>query len=125
MQRLGFDACCLFQVDVITLHQRAERTLTHVFMMMAAHQVIQHAFTQGAFAVIHALEFEGVEDGFQNRQACGENGATVGLDAIEVDLFHVTHFEQLALEPGQPFGVDLACAVTIGLERQADSTNGT
>ena len=38
--------------------------LTHVFVVMAAQQVIEHAFAQGAVTVIHALQFKGIEDRF-------------------------------------------------------------
>ncbi|KPY43871.1 Uncharacterized protein ALO56_05266 [Pseudomonas viridiflava] len=124
MQCLGFDASGLFHIDVVALHQRRQRTFAHVFVMMATHQVIQHTFTQRTFAVVHALEFEGVENRFQNRQTRRENRAAVGFDAVEVDLLDVAQFEQFALEPGQAFGVDLACAIAIGLERHADRANG-
>ncbi|KPX74892.1 Uncharacterized protein ALO84_05685 [Pseudomonas syringae pv. maculicola] len=124
MQRLGFDACGLFQIDVITLHQRAEGALTHVFVVMTAHQVVQHAFTQGTFAVIHALEFQRIEDRFQNRQTGRENRTAVGFDAVEVDFLDVAHLEQLAFKPRQPFGIDLACAIAVGFQRQADGANG-
>ena len=63
-QRLAFNPCRLFAIDVVTVHQRAEGALTHVFVVMAAQQVIEHAFAQGAVTVIHALQFKGIEDRF-------------------------------------------------------------
>ncbi|RMQ45641.1 hypothetical protein ALQ04_05436 [Pseudomonas cichorii] len=124
MQRLALNASGLFQVDMVAIHQRAERAFAHVFMVMAAQQVIQHAFTQRAFAVIHALEFEGVEDRLQNRQAGREDRAAVGLDAVKVDFLDVAQLEQLALEPRQTFGVDFARSIAVGLERLTDGPNG-
>ncbi|MNG15542.1 hypothetical protein D3C84_993800 [compost metagenome] len=56
MQGFALDPRRLFQIDVITLHQRSQGAFAHVFVMMATEQVIQHAFTQGTFAVIHALQ---------------------------------------------------------------------
>ena len=60
--------------------------------------------------MVHALQFQGIEDGFQNRQAGREDGTAVRLDAFEVDLVDVAQLEQLALDPGQALGVDLAVA---------------
>ncbi|MCY1173201.1 hypothetical protein D9M73_133550 [compost metagenome] len=44
MQRLALDPYRLFLVDVVALHQRSEGAFAHVFVMMAAQQVIEHAF---------------------------------------------------------------------------------
>jgi len=89
MQGFAFHAGRLFQIGVIALHQRAEGTLTHVLMVVTPEQVVKHAFAQGAVAVVHTLQFEGVEDRFENRQARRENRAAVGLDTIEVDFFGI------------------------------------
>jgi hypothetical protein len=105
MQGLALDPHRLFQIDVVALHQRGQGALAHVFVVMATQQVVEHAFTQRAFTMVHALQFEGVEDGFENRQAGREDGAAVRLDAFEVDLLDVAELEQFALEPGQALGV--------------------
>ena len=118
LQRLGFDPCGLLHVDVITLHQEAQRAIANVLVVMAAQQVVEHAFTQRAFGVGHAADLEGIEDRLQNRQARREYSAAVRLDAVDVDLLHVTELEQLALEPADTFGVDLTVAETTALDRQ-------
>ncbi|MNP66751.1 hypothetical protein D3C76_1624940 [compost metagenome] len=74
--------------------------------------------------MVHALQFEGVENRLEDGQARRENRPAIGLDAFEIDLVRFTELEYPALEPGQPFGVDLAGAVTTGLEGQADGPNG-
>jgi hypothetical protein len=48
----------------------------------------------------------------------------VGLDAVEVDLVDLAQLEQLALEPGQALGVDLAVAQAAGLDASADGADG-
>lgn len=110
---------------MVALHQRVQGAFAHVFVVVAAQQVEQHAFAQGAVAVVHALQFQGIEDRFENRQARREDGAAVRLDAFEVDLVDLTQLEQLALDPGQPLGVDLAIAQAACLDGGADGTNGT
>ncbi|MNP45938.1 hypothetical protein D3C76_1399030 [compost metagenome] len=45
VQGLAFDPHRLLQVDVVTLHQRGQGAFTHVFVMMATQQVIEHAFS--------------------------------------------------------------------------------
>lgn len=125
MQRLALDPCRLFQVDVVALHQRAQGALTHVFMMMTAQQVIEHAFTQRTIAMVHTLQFEGVEDGFKDRQAGREDSPAIRLDALEVDFIGITELEQLALEPRQAFGIHLTSAMAASLQGQADGADGT
>ena len=123
-QGLAFNPGCLLAVDVVAVHQRAQGALTHVFMVMTAQQVVEHAFAQCAITVVHALQFKGIEHRFKNRQPGREDGATVRLDAFKVDLVHFTQLEQFALEPGQAFGVDLAIAMPAGLEGQANGPDG-
>ncbi|MNZ76802.1 hypothetical protein D3C78_953200 [compost metagenome] len=108
VEGFALDPGSLALVDVITLHQRAQGAFAHVFMVMATEQVIKHAFAQGAVAVIHALQFEGVENRFHDCQACREDRPTVWFDAVEVDLVGLAQLEQLAFEPSQTFGIDLA-----------------
>ncbi|MCY1175509.1 hypothetical protein D9M71_225530 [compost metagenome] len=115
MQRLALNPGGLAKVNVITLHQRVEGALTYVLVVVAAQQVIQHAFTQGAFAMVHALQFQCVENRLHDRKASRENGTAVGFDALEVDFLDFAQLEQLALEPGQAFGIDLATALVAGL----------
>ncbi|RMO08338.1 hypothetical protein ALQ47_05272 [Pseudomonas cichorii] len=124
MQRLALHASSLFQIDVVAVHQRAEGALTHVFVVMAAQQVIQHAFAKCAFAMVHALEFQSIEDRFQNRQTGGEDRTAVGFDAVKVDFLDIAQLEQLALEPRQTLGVDFARAIAVGLECHAYCPNG-
>ncbi|MCY1355898.1 hypothetical protein D9M69_423360 [compost metagenome] len=93
-------------------------------MVVAAQQVVEHAFAQGTLGMGHAREIEGLEDGFGNRQAGRENRAAIRLDAVQVDLVHIAQLEQLAFEPGQAFRVDLAVAQARGLDRQAYGADG-
>src|SRR3990167_7612774 len=72
----------------------------------------------------HALDIAGIEDGFENRQASGENTAAIRLDTVEVEFFSLTDLEYFAFQPGQPFGIDLAAAETGGLNGQADGLDG-
>ncbi|MNP43860.1 hypothetical protein D3C76_1377040 [compost metagenome] len=110
VQGFALDPGRLALIDVITLHQRVQGALTHVFMMMTAEQVVEHAFAQGAFAVVHALQFQRIENRFHDRQAGREDRPAVRFDAIEVDLVGFAQFEQLAFEPGQALGIDFAAA---------------
>ncbi|MCY1439837.1 hypothetical protein D9M71_560890 [compost metagenome] len=109
---------------MIALHQRVQGAFAHVFVVVAAKQIEQHTFAQGAVAVVHAVQFKGIEDRFENRQARREDSAAVWLDAVEVDLVDLAQLEQLAFDPGQAFGVDLAIAQATGLDGSADGANG-
>ena len=123
LQRLGFDPCGLLHVDVITLHQEAQRAIANVLVVMAAQRVVEHAFTQRAFGVGHAADLEGIEDRLQNRQARREYSAAVRLTP-SMSIFSTSPSEQLALEPADTFGVDLTGAETTALDRQPDGANG-
>lgn len=74
--------------------------------------------------MVHAVQFKGIEDRFENRQARREDSAAVWFDAVEVDLVDFAQLEQLAFDPGQAFGVDLAIAQAAGLDGRADGANG-
>src|SRR3990167_5065967 len=68
----------------------------------------------------HALDITGIEDRFENRQACREDASAIWLDAIEVELFHLTSLEYFAFQQGQALGVYFACAKARRLNGQAD-----
>ena len=124
VQRLALHARGLALVDVVALHQRVQGAFTHVLVVMAAQQVEQHAFAQGAVAVVHALQLEGVEDRLEDGQARREDGPPIGLDPFEVDLVGLAELEQLAFDRRQPLGVDLAAALADGLDRRGDGADG-
>ena len=72
----------------------------------------------------HALQAQGIEDGFQNGQAGREDRPAVRLEALEIDLLDAVQLEQAALEPVQPLGVHLAAAALAGLDDLADGADG-
>ena len=123
-QGFAFNPRGLLAIDMVTVHQRAECALTHVFVVVTAQQVIQHAFAQRTVAVVHALQFKGVEDRFQNRQPGRKDSPAIRLDAFKVDLVDFAQLEQFALEPSQAFGVDLTIAVTARFKGQTNGANG-
>ncbi len=124
LQRLGLDPRGLLHVDVITLHQEAQRAITNVLVMVAAQQVIEHPFAQGTLGMGHAADLQGIEDRLENRQASGKHAAAIGLDAVDIDLVHLAELEQLALEPADTFDVGLTVAHAAALDSQPDGADG-
>ena len=109
---------------MVALLQGAEGALAHVLMLVSTEQVVKHSLAQRAFGVAHALQRQGVGDGFHDRQAGRENTSAVGFDPGQIQFVDFTQFQHFALEPGQPGRVDPAVALPGFLEHQADGANG-
>src|SRR5690606_13601903 len=72
----------------------------------------------------HGGNLQRIEYGLQDRQTRWEDASAVRLDALDIELFHIAELEQLALQPGDAFGIDLAVAEPAALDRQTDGADG-
>ena len=73
---------------------------------------------------LFAFNAQGIEQRFENCQARRQDRLAIRLEPLNIQLVDVRSLEHLALEPLQPFAVDLALTTPTGLNALTDRANG-
>ena len=97
---------------MVALLEVGDGLLAHVFIELAADEVVEHAVAQGGIGYGHAVDIELGEDGAHHGQPAGEYFDAVGLHAVEFGFFGAAGFNQAVGDFLQGSGGD---AVVFGI----------
>ena len=82
----GLNAIRMRLVDRISFGEHRDGPVAWVFVVDAAQHIVEEAFTKGARGNPHFGDVELLEDGAEDRDATGQDGASIGVEAGQLEL---------------------------------------
>src|SRR5690606_22212810 len=97
----------LFGIGIITTNQGMYGTMTDIYMLETAQQVIHHAFTQRTIRINQMINSEHIKYSIENGNPSRQYRAAVFFETFEFHIRDIFIFEQFVFEFFQAFTSEL------------------
>ena len=107
IDRGGFDALRLDEIDVVALLHAADRALARIFIGVPAQEVVEQTFAHRAIGHAHGFDAELLEHFGQDRHAPGERKLAIFRDRIELQVADVLEPAEFMNDAFEAVGADV------------------